>query len=226
MVMTTESEISLKELKCEIGHLTKSDGCASFLQGDTCALVSTYGPTQVKTSKENIEHAYIDVLFKPKSGLPTCVDKFLQSTICKACKPAIVTSQHPRTAINIIVQEMQNSGCLLSTTINATMLSLLDAGVPLHYTVAAVECIINEEDKIKLSPTRKEEDTARATFMFSFTSTEGNICASHAKGKFTQQEYAKCRTVCKEASRHVFEFYKESMVKKVQRTVINLNQCF
>ena len=207
-------------LECEIGILTQPDGSASLLQGETSVLTAIYGPTQVRIAKELIDRATIDILFKPKSGLPTCADKYVQLLIRRCCESAIVTTLHPRTAINVIIQEVQDCGGFLSTAVNSTFLALLDSAVPLQFMVCAVDCVIDEDDKIIVNPNKSEEQAARASFVFAFDSKNKHMVACQTEGSFSRADLTRCLTVCRENTDRVFSFYRELMEKKIQKAIL------
>ena len=47
------------------------------------------------------------VLVKPKIGNPSCATKLKEEIIRNSIDSAIVGTQHPRTSVNVIVQEVQ-----------------------------------------------------------------------------------------------------------------------
>uniref|UniRef100_A0A8D2L9B4 Exosome component 5 n=1 Tax=Varanus komodoensis TaxID=61221 RepID=A0A8D2L9B4_VARKO len=61
---------ALRRIVCEQGPLSRPDGSASWMQGDTSVLAGVYGPTEVKVSKEIYDKATLEVLLRPKVGLP------------------------------------------------------------------------------------------------------------------------------------------------------------
>ncbi|KAF6288010.1 exosome component 5 [Rhinolophus ferrumequinum] len=61
---------SLRHFACEQNLLSRPDGSASFLQGDTSILAGVYGPAEVKVSKEIFNKATLEVILRPKIGLP------------------------------------------------------------------------------------------------------------------------------------------------------------
>lgn len=74
--MIMESKISkLRQLSSTLGDLSRPDGDATVSQGDTCVTSAVYGPGEVKVTKELLDKATIDVVYKPKSGLPGCAEK-------------------------------------------------------------------------------------------------------------------------------------------------------
>lgn len=94
-------------------------------------------------------------------------DRLTEMYIKETCEAAIIVTFHPATAICINIQELEDSGgvwftfpyCstrmleilvgkynlmfqLLACTINATCLALINAAVPMKFTIAAVSCMI------------------------------------------------------------------------------------
>ncbi|XP_063793919.1 exosome complex component RRP46 isoform X4 [Pseudophryne corroboree] len=60
----------LREIGCEQSGLSRPDGSAKFLQGDTSVLAGVYGPAEIKVSKEMHDKSTIEVILRPKVGLP------------------------------------------------------------------------------------------------------------------------------------------------------------
>ncbi|XP_015706029.1 exosome complex component RRP46 [Coturnix japonica] len=61
---------SLRPFSCEQGPLSRPDGSATFVQGDTSVLAGLYGPAEVKGSRESPDRATVEVMLRPKVGLP------------------------------------------------------------------------------------------------------------------------------------------------------------
>lgn len=100
----------------------------------------------------------------------------MEYTLRSILDGVIITSLHPRTAINIIFQEVQNDSNVkldffinklcklnnfpkyLSCALNCACLALLDANIPLKYTFASVSCaILENENRIVYFPNLKQE---------------------------------------------------------------------
>jgi hypothetical protein len=121
-------------LKASLNCLSKSDGSAElsisryfveffyfFLffiklkrnkKDETCQMCAVYGPGEVKIMKELVDRASVSITYKSRiyPGSGNNREKVIEYTICSICDGAILTHLHPRTAINIIVQEIQNDG--------------------------------------------------------------------------------------------------------------------
>ena len=218
---TDSSEVTnkLRPLNCELGSLTRPDGSAVLSQGDTCIISAVYGPGEVRMNREQLDKATVEVVYKPKSGLPGCVDKSRERILRNTCETVLIASLHPRSSINITVQELQDSGSFLATCLNSACLALLDASVSMKCLVGAVHCCINDNGEIILDPTCKEEADSVANMTFAFDSRDKNVITVVANGKFSKDQFEKCLVTCREASSAVFAFFKESVEKKMSKSV-------
>ncbi|XP_045214083.1 exosome complex component RRP46-like isoform X2 [Mercenaria mercenaria] len=211
--------VTLRPLTCEMGQLSRPDGSATTFQGDTCVTVSVYGPGEVRINKEQLDRATIDVVYKPKSGLPACADKAREKVIRHTCESVLLANLHPRSSINVTVQEVQDSGSFLATCVNSCCLALLDASISMKCTMAAVGCCIDFENEIILDPTKQQEERSKATMTFVFDSKDLKLLTVVAEGKYTREQFQRCLIVCKEASESVFSFFRDSVKRKLSKTV-------
>ncbi|XP_065212875.1 exosome complex component RRP46 [Planococcus citri] len=196
--------------KCELNTLSRADGSCIYSQDDTVVATAVYGPVEVKQHKMHIDKAHVEILFRPKCGASQLEDRLCESIISRICETAIITSAYPRTAIYVIIQEMQNEGSLLASTINATCLALIHAGISMNFLFAAVTCAIPQEDEdIQF----KEGTSEECSLTFVFENTSSKILAIDSHGKFTDEQYKSCLEVCKRSSEVIFTFYKD-MIKK------------
>lgn len=220
MKMVDESSVSvLRPLTCEMGSLSRCDGSGTLFQGDTCVLTCVYGPTEVRINKEQLDKATVEVVYKPKSGLPGCSDKAYEKLIRNTCEAVLLTGLHPRSSISIIIQEVQNSGSYMATCINSACLALLDASVSMKCMLAAVGCSITSEGDIIVDPDRKQEESSESTLMFIFDSKDKNVITVSAEGKYTTEQFQKCLYMCQQAASQVFEFYRDSIKRKMAKSL-------
>lgn len=220
MKMTVPPSVNnvLRSMVCEMGQLSRPDGSASVFHGETSVVTSVYGPVEVRMAKEQIDRATVEVVYKPKSGLPSCAEKSLENIICNSCENILLSSLHPRSSINITVQEVQDSGSFVACCINCCCLALLDAGVSMKYTMAAVNCCIDFEGNILIDPTKKQEEQSHSTLTFVFDSKDKNVLTVKAQGKYSREQFQKCLVLCRDACESVFKFFRETMEKKLSKT--------
>nr|CAD7448896.1 unnamed protein product [Timema bartmani] len=159
-------ELHLRPLNCELNVLTRPDGSAMLTQGNTAVIAAMYGPVEVKLQKISIEKASVEAVYHPKSGTPRIADKAREHLIRNTCEISLVATLHPRSSILIVVQEMQDSGGLLSCAVNAACLSLINSGISMKFLVAAVSCMIDQQDNIILDPDNKQLLLKRLLFSF------------------------------------------------------------
>jgi len=235
----------LRPLGCELSLLSRSDGSASFTFGDeTFVIACVYGPTDVRISKERIDKATVEVLVKPKIGNPSCASKLKEEVIRNSIEASIIGSLYPRTAINIIIQEVQGNGStggsILAASINAACLALLDGGLPMTSMFAAVSCacIVKEDQddtdggdalELIIDPTDEQETSANAVLTFAFESVEKKLVASHFSGTtgngaggrgikggvLSDKKLQECLCLCAQASEEIFQFYRDCVKQKM-----------
>ncbi|XP_063705424.1 exosome complex component RRP46 [Culicoides brevitarsis] len=203
----------LREMKAELGLLTKSDGSAMFAQGKTTVLANVNGPVEVSLQNMNIEKAFVEVYYRPKSGLPSVDDRFMEKFVKQSIEVALYSELHPRTSYRIQLQELENRGGVLACAVNTVSLALLNSGLEQKYLVAAVYCAVNEEGEIHVDPDLRKDQVTQAQMTFVFDSLMTKAVAVHTEGTFTMEQYKKAMDLCRSASEKVFEFYRD-IIKK------------
>ncbi|KDR22065.1 Exosome complex exonuclease RRP46, partial [Zootermopsis nevadensis] len=184
-----------------------------FIAGDTAVVTAVFGPVEVKPQRILIDKACVEALYRPKSGLPCVHDRMHESLLRNTCETSLLATLHPRTSISIIIQEMQDSGGLLACAVNSACLALMSSGIAMKFLVAAVSCMISQEDKLLIDPTNKQLKDSKASLTFVFDSVKKNTVASHTTGSFTQIQYQESLMKCRNASDNIFSLYRD-MVKK------------
>ncbi|KAF9419291.1 Exosome component 5 [Podila epigama] len=204
--------------------LNRADGSAQF----------DFGPTEVKLRDEQLDKATIEVVARPLVGMPGVKDKAREMSIRETLEPLILSGLHPRSLIQIVVQTMKDDGCILSTAFNATILALLDAGIPLKSILGSVTCMVDAtSNEILLDPTSEELANAKSTHVFVFDNKssivgEGdsdmeqkeslaNVLFSDSTGQFSEEEYFECSRICFKAAQAVHGFIRTAVEKKLQK---------
>lgn len=209
-------EIILRPLNCELNSLAGADGSALLSQGETIVLGAMYGPIEARCPHTNVDFSKVDVIYRPKGGLPRLRDKYKEYVIKNTCKTAILTALHPRTSISIQLQEMENRGGLEACAINAACLALLNGGVPMKFTVAAVHSIIDRDNQVVLDPNNRQAAGALASFTFVFDGCKRNLIACNTFGTFNTAQYNTALMLCQAASVIVFRFYRQVILHSIQ----------
>lgn len=212
-IETNESLIFNAELEC----LAKPDGSAKFSINDTQQLCAVYGPGEVKIAKELADRAYLNITYKPRTGQITNQEKVIEYSIKSICDGSILTNLHPRTSINIILQEIQTeSNNRLACAINSVCLALLDASVPLKFSFAAVCCSLNKNNDIIYYPTLKQEKESVLTATFVFDSVENDLIFVNTTGQFEPEQFDLLLKKARDYAVHkVFSYFNQTVANKL-----------
>jgi len=196
--------------------LNRADGSARYTANKTSVLVAVYGPTEVKIKDEIMDRATIKVIFQPKTDIAGPEEREKEAVIRKTLENVIISSLHPRTLITIIIQVLHDDGSLMAASINAACLALMDAGIPLNATVAAVTCALKNDGSFMLDPTEKEERAAEALLTFAFTSVLDGIVTSFTQGTFKEEQYATCVEVAKASVVTLLSYFRKASEQQYQ----------
>ncbi|XP_073277304.1 exosome complex component RRP41 homolog [Primulina huaijiensis] len=133
--------MEMRQLRAEIGVVSKADGSASFEMGNTRVLAAVYGPREVQNRSQQINDKALvrceysmanfstgDRMRKPKGDRRSTEISLVIRQTMEAC---ILTHLMPRSQIDIFVQVLQADGGTRSACINAATLALADAGIPM-----------------------------------------------------------------------------------------------
>ncbi|XP_065582297.1 exosome complex component RRP46-like, partial [Artemia franciscana] len=142
------------------------------------------------------------------------IDRRRENLIVRICEKALILGHHPRTAIIITVQELQNDGGLTAAAVNATCLALLNSGLDMNYLFAAVCCGIDSRtEKLIVDPDKSQLQFCRAAFTFVFESQNSRNFSVETEGSFSDDELQKALNACQEVSSEVIEFYRDLLKK-------------
>ncbi|MXQ96220.1 hypothetical protein E5288_WYG020203 [Bos mutus] len=199
---------SLRHFACEQNLLSRPDGSASFLQGDTSVLAGVYGPAEVKISKEIFNKATLEVILRPKTGLPGVAEKSRERLIRNTCEAVVLGALHPRTSITVVLQVVSDAGSLCGCV---------------WPCVGQITSQMGEEEHCE--PTSQMGDNggsvaeeARAVLTFALDSVERKLLMSTTKGLYSDTELQQCLAAAQTASTHVFRFYRESLQRRYSKS--------
>ncbi|XP_066494507.1 exosome complex component RRP46 [Tiliqua scincoides] len=208
---------ALRRILCEQGLLSRPDGSASWMQGDTSVLAGVYGPTEVKVSKEIYDKATLEVLLRTKVGLPGVYERSREQMIKKTCEAVILGTLHPRSSITVVLQVVTDAGSLLSCCLNAACMGLVDAGLPMNSLFCGVTCALDADGNITLDPTAKQEKEAQAVLTFAIDSAEKKVLMSSTKGTCSVEQLQQCIAASQQAASTIFQFFRDSACRKYSK---------
>lgn len=203
----------------QFSKLTQADGSALFNKGLTSVVAAVYGPADCRSKRESPDKMVIDVTYRCKAGMSRCEDKTVEDLIRKTFEATLVTLLHPRTCTSIILQEIQDDGCLLSASVNAACLALLDAALPMQYVVAAVDCAIDSDGQIILNPSKKAEKSGKGRVTVVVDNVRGDLVACVSEGQVSDDLLTSCIALCKEEAQKLFTTFRQAVETKVKQVV-------
>ncbi|NXK42069.1 EXOS5 protein, partial [Piprites chloris] len=189
----------------------------SLSAGDTSVLAGLYGPSETKLSKELPDRAALEVLLRPKVGLPGVLERSREQQLRQTCEAVVLGVLHPRTAITLVLQVLSDAGSLLSCCLNAACLGLLDAGLPLSSLFCGVTCALSPDGTITLDPTARQEQEARAVLTFAIDSSERKVLMATTKGSCSVEEMQQCLVTAQGATDTIFQFYRDSLRRRYSK---------
>ncbi|XP_067317043.1 exosome complex component RRP46 [Anolis sagrei] len=208
---------SLRRIVCEQGLLSRPDGSVSWMQGDTSVLAGVYGPSEVKVSKEIYDKATLEVMLRPKVGLPGVYERSREQMIKKTCEAVVLGTLHPRSSITIVLQVITDAGSLLASCLNAACIGLMDAGLPMSSLFCGVTCALDADGNLTLDPTAKQEKEAQAVLTFAIDSIEKKVLMSSTKGTCSVEQLQQCVAASQRAADTIFQFYRDSACRKYSK---------
>lgn len=166
-------------------------------------------------------------------------DRQAERVLFDALEPYIVLEMYPRSGVSIVVQVLQDDGCLLGCALNAALMALMDAGVTMRGMPVAVHCGVasaaassspegNGGDSIAyvmIDPDRREEEQlchAWCMLAFDLNRPEDKQCVASFVGGamgMSDDEYWACMRAAKIGARTMVSFLRAAMQRKIESTL-------
>ena len=186
-------------------------------------MAAVYGPVAAAPQKELPDRAAVEVSVRPKCGPPRVQDRAVEVILRGTVEEAVLTSLHPRAAVHMALQRLEDEGGDLACCINAACLALVDSGVPMRHLFAGVTVAIMQDARVVVDPSSKNRGgKPTATITFVFESTNLDVAVMHMNGKCSEKKFQECLGVAKDSSKAVFNFYRESIRKKFSKELASV----
>eukprot|EP00823_Brevimastigomonas_motovehiculus_P009290 TRINITY_DN895_c0_g1_i1.p2 TRINITY_DN895_c0_g1~~TRINITY_DN895_c0_g1_i1.p2 ORF type:complete len:387 (+),score=151.08 TRINITY_DN895_c0_g1_i1:45-1163(+) len=209
----------LRTIECERSLLNRADGSVRYTQGQTTVLVAVFGPSEVMMKhQEKIDRATVLVSFKSLTGSATNLDTYRSFVIRQALESIILSSLHPRTKISIIIQVIRDDGSLVSASLNAACLALLDAGIPCCGLLSSVTVAWSRKDELMFDPDHEEEKAAKGLVILAYQSqSKLGVVVSETKGIIGEKHYSISLDAGRKACDSIQLFFRKSLADKLKR---------
>lgn len=165
----------LRALQCERAPLGRADGSARWEQAGTAVLAAVHGPRVPSTASQREGlRCEVEVVWRPLCGAPGARERHREHLLREALQGAVLAGLHPRTAVTVVVQVLQDAGSLWACALNAAGAALVDAGVPLVGVLAGVACAVPRGGgALLLDPSAAEEAEADGLVQMAFAFQRG-----------------------------------------------------
>lgn len=135
----------LRQLKCEIGVFERADGSATFEMGNTKVLAVVHGPKPGRSTSSSPQGTvWCEVAIasfcsgeRRRRGRRDRMVQDISNGVQNTLEQALLLRMFPRSDVEVHLQVLQADGGEKAACINAAMLAIADAGVPIKDLVAA-----------------------------------------------------------------------------------------
>ncbi|KAL8867310.1 MAG: hypothetical protein Q9174_005746 [Haloplaca sp. 1 TL-2023] len=198
-----------------LSHLHRADGSATYSANGYSVIAAVNGPVEIQRRDELPEEAAIDVAIRPATSVGGVRERNLESIVEKTLSQIIITSAHPRTLIQVVLQvvstpegadKLHQSASnlpLLPALLQSSVLALLTTSLPLYATLTSVLIAISQHGEVVKNPSPKGVEEATSLHVLSFES-HGELLVSQSEGAFSidtwEQVYDKAEEICRGGS--------------------------
>ncbi|KAG9821178.1 hypothetical protein KCU98_g14504, partial [Aureobasidium melanogenum] len=192
----------------DVSILHRADGSARYSAAGYTVVAAVNGPIEVTRRDELPQHAALEVNVRPAVGVGSPKERHLESLIHSTLRDIVLTHMHPRTLIQLTIQivntpEQENtlpaSFALspLPALLNASMLSLLSASIPMSSTFTSTLLAVSSSGDLSINPAPNVLLSAASAHVFAFSST-GNLVLNLSEGEFDMDIWEKAHDKAKE----------------------------
>lgn len=215
-----------------LGNLSRSDGSAILSQGETTLQVAVFGPGDVAMHKEIPDRATVEIITKSarRSKESSPEDKTRRDFIRSILQSIIYTEFYPKSLIQLIIQELESDQPIMAHSVNACCTALLDSGISMKTTVAAVTFAVmpggttlpGKSSKIllKVNPSNEDMEDCLGVVTLVYESSSRDVCGIHFDKGFSQglsaDQLSLCLTQGRKETESIFDKYREVCTNSFQ----------
>jgi len=193
-------------------------------------VASVLGPRPCRTARlEDSERCQLEVVVTPLGGTAGPAEAELCALLRQALAACLVLGAHPRKVLTIAVHVLADDGGAAAAAVNAAVLALADAGVPMRALASAVTLGVRSSSSsassssssaaaVQLDLTREEAAAASATALavFSAETPEAPLAVLTA-GPLPLAALQRALAVGGHAAAAVLAFQRGALRERVQR---------
>lgn len=202
----------MRSLSIDQGSIHCADGSATVTVGNTVVLASIYGPLDAPIARQDATRCTVSVTIRDRSAEAS------SDSLRDLVRTIMLTALHPRKVLRVSVHILSSDGGVVSACINASILALLDAGVPLT-CVPVSACLALTNGSVVADPNALEESEADSVLTLTYPTKNGVLCDEYASIHTTGDlggapEFDKASQVAHSLAQHMLGFFKLSIARK------------
>ena len=209
----------IRNIKIEVGVLSRADGSCYLEMGNNKVIAAVYGPREVhprhqqKSTKAIVRYKYNMASFSVEDRKRPGPDRRsieVSKVSREALEDMIFTEYFPKSAIDIFVEVLQADAGTRTAALNAASLALADAGIPMRGLVSA--CAVGKVDETLVLDLNKDEDNYGQADMPIAMTPDGKITLLQMDGNFTLEQFKQGLEMAQEGCRQVYEFQRKALL--------------
>ncbi|MEM3091383.1 MAG: exosome complex exonuclease Rrp41 [Candidatus Pacearchaeota archaeon] len=219
----------IRKMSAKIGVVPNADGSAMFSFGDTIAIAAVYGPRKMHpqhsqdpekgTLRCNYNMLSFSVAERIKPG-PTRRSMEISKITEWALEPILMIKRFSNMAIDVHINIIQANASTRCAGINAAVLALAHAGIPMKDLVSSVS--IGKIDKnIVVDLIKEEEDWEEgegATDIPITMTPDGKITHIQLDGRISKKELKEVIEIARVATKEIYEVQKKALKNSLEFT--------
>ena len=218
----------LRPMKAKVGVVPNADGSAMFSFGDTIAIAAVYGPKKmhpahsVNPAKGTLRYNYNMLSFSVSDRIrpgPSRRSQEISKISQWALDPIVMIDDFPGTVVDVHVNIIQANASTRCAGINAAVLALAHAGIPMKELVSSVS--IGKLDKqLVVDVSKYEEDWEEgegATDIPITMTSSGKITHMQLDGKIEAKQLKEGIEMAKEACKKIYEVQKKALEESLNK---------
>ena len=213
----------IRPMKAKVGIIENAEGSAMFEFGDTKAIAAVYGPKEMHPRNQrdpkkgtlrcnyNMISFSVDDRIRPgPSRRSTEISKVTEWAI----DPVVMIDKYPGTVVDVHIQIVQANASTRCAGINAAVMALAHAGIPMKDLVSSIS--IGKLDKdLVVDVDKKEEDweegEGATDIALTFKHNDEKLTHIQLDGHITPKQLKEAVEMGKEATKRVYELQKKAL---------------
>lgn len=217
--------LELRRMQCRFGVVREAEGSVTFESGNTQILAAAFGPRDQKHRTDGkTASVYCQVSAAPfstgerrKRSRRDRLTRELAQVVKGAVQTIVLTELFPGCRIDVFLHVLQADGGILSAALNATVLAVADAGIPMHDCCGAVSFGLLE-NTILLDVNHLEESAGGALATVLIQRRLENVVTLHLeRGKLNLDQLEEGMSIAKEGAKATAAFIRERLLERTRR---------